>query len=85
MYGPSLALRATVTGTVYPATAHVMGINLVSGTSATVYKGTTATAANKIAFTDKVGEIYEIPCLEATNGIHVVLAGGSPEAIIYYK
>ena len=85
MYGPSLAIRATATGTIYPGTAHVMGVNLVSGDSITIYKGTAATAANKIGFTDDLGVFYELPCVEATNGIHVVLAGGSPEAVVYYK
>jgi hypothetical protein len=85
MYGPSLAIRATANGTIYPGTAHVMGVNLVAGTSVTIYKGTAATAANKIGFTNTLGAIYELPCVEATNGIHVVFAGGSPEAIIYYK
>ncbi len=85
MYGPSLAIRATSNGTIYAGTADITGINLIAGDSVTVYKGTAATAANKLASTDKKGEIYELPCVESTNGIHVVLTGGTPEAIIYYK
>lgn len=85
MSGISRAIPVTATGTVFAHDARLVGVNLTAGTSATVYRGTAATAANKLAHVTSVGTVQLLPRVLAEGGLHVVLAGTTPEAIVFYE
>lgn len=70
---------------------HLLGIEAISG-DVVVYKGSAATAANKISsctgaqgnrdYSDPIS-VDSTPTSLGQNQIHVTVSGGTPEAIIY--
>ena len=79
----SLAYHVTEDGVVVPAYGVVTGVNLVNGTSVTLYEGDAT--GKVIAHVEVEGEVTSLPDVDVKGPLYAVLVGAEAEAVIYVR
>lgn len=82
--GPTYHVHVDETATVFPVTStvRVAGIQLISGTSVTLYEGASA-AGDPLVIANTVGLMVELPGCVEVKGLHAVSDSNGAATIFY--